>query len=553
MYKQFSSATRVDNLRRLKTERFDLAIVGGGINGAGVARDAASRGLKVALVEMQDYAEGTSSRSSKLIHGGIRYLENFEFDLVFEALSEREKLFHIAPTLVHPLRFVMPIFKSSRVGMFKMGLGMWFYDVLSLFRAPEMHERLSPSQTLSRLPMLQSQGLCGSYVYSDAYMDDDRLVIETLRSANQLGAVCVNHVKASGAIFDSKGEVRGLNCKEALTGESFKLSAKHIVSTVGPWTDELGHSFFEDWSDLMRPSKGVHLTFQKERVPLTQAIVMGAEKRIVFGIPRDDMVIIGTTDTDYTEDLEEVHTTSEDVEYLLGVANEYFPGANLTKKDIVASYAGVRPLVHDGSRSEGKTSREHIILSDSRNVTFVAGGKYTTYRLMSEQTVNAALDQFTPEDLALVGPSKTKVPLNKFISEESVRAAEAKVNDWASDFALSESLVRRLVTRHGAEAYEILLNYSARINDLRTDGERLWALEAHHALNNSMCLNLIDFYLRRTPLMLALKSHGLAYKELLLDVFSTELGWGGAERENQWRAVEHHIKHEMGWKLTNSH
>ena len=296
--KSFSFEDRKRNLQSLAKTKYDIFIIGGGITGAGVARDAALRGMKVGLIEASDFASGTSSRSSKLIHGGIRYLENMEFKLVFEALSERQKLFQIAPHLVHPLRFMIPLYEQGRVGMFKMGLGMWAYDALSLFQAPEMHERLNPAQTVARMPSLQGQKLLGSYVYSDAYMDDDRLVFETLRSANEAGAECVNYVKAVGAEMSADGKLKKVICEDQLTKTKFTVEARHFVSTVGPWTDELGTSLFKTWKSILRPTKGIHLTFEKKRFPLSSALVMGAEKRIVFGIPRHEMVIVGTTDTD---------------------------------------------------------------------------------------------------------------------------------------------------------------------------------------------------------------------------------------------------------------
>ena len=215
----------------MSNQTFDLLIIGGGINGAGVARDAALRGLSVALVEASDFASGTSSRSSKLIHGGIRYLENFEFKLVFEALSERKRLFAIAPHLVHPLRFMIPLYRGGRVGMFKMGLGMWLYDALSLFRAPQMHERLSAKESLQRMPSLQSKDLLGAYVYSDAYMDDDRLVYETLRSAADSGAIAANYVKALGTQLGSDQKISGVLCRDEKTQRDFVIKAQQTQST----------------------------------------------------------------------------------------------------------------------------------------------------------------------------------------------------------------------------------------------------------------------------------------------------------------------------------
>ncbi|MBO9668393.1 MAG: glycerol-3-phosphate dehydrogenase/oxidase, partial [Bdellovibrio sp.] len=416
--KNFSFVNRIQNISKLKNQEFDLVIIGGGINGAGVARDASARGMRVALVETNDFASGTSSKSSKLIHGGIRYLENLDFKLVFEALNERTKLFEMAPHLVHPLRFMIPLYQESRVGMNKMGLGMWLYDALALFQAPEMHERLNAAESLERMPALRSEHLLGSYVYSDAYMDDDRLVLETLRSANEMGAVCVNYVKATGAQFGEDGKVNAITCEDQFSKEKFTVHAKHVISSVGPWTDQVGQNLLKDWKKILRPTKGIHLTLPKHRLPLSSAVVMGAEKenRIVFGIPRHEMIIIGTTDTDYKESPENVGVTPDDVKYLLEITDHYFPGAKLTAHDIIASYAGVRPLVNDGSSSEGKTSREHTIISDPRGVTFVAGGKYTTYRLMCQQTVSKALEHFDLEDRVRFAKKDTSVPLNTYTS-----------------------------------------------------------------------------------------------------------------------------------------
>ncbi|MEK7357732.1 MAG: FAD-dependent oxidoreductase, partial [Bdellovibrionota bacterium] len=260
----FSVADRPGKVARLANEEFDLLIIGGGITGAGAARDAASRGMKVALIEAKDYAIGTSSRSSKLIHGGIRYLENMEFGLVFEALSERRLLFELAPHLVHPLRFVLPLYKGGRVGMFKMGLGMWLYDALSMFEAPELHERLTAKESTERLPLLQTKDLMGSYVYSDAYMDDDRLCIETHRAAAKLGTVAANYVTANDAEIKN-GKIASVGATDTTTGKSFRIRSKHVISTTGPWTDLVASQLLGNWKKILRPSKGVHLTFDRKR------------------------------------------------------------------------------------------------------------------------------------------------------------------------------------------------------------------------------------------------------------------------------------------------
>ncbi len=531
---EFSFKTRQQNILRLQNEKFDLLIIGGGITGAGVARDAALRGLKVGLIEARDFAYGTSSRSSKLIHGGIRYLENMEFQLVFEALNERTKLFEIAPHLVHPLRFMIPLYENSRVGMFKMGLGMWFYDALSLFQAPEMHERLNAKASMERMPILEQAQLKGSFIYSDAYMDDDRLVHETMRSANEAGAVCVNYVKAQSSQMNSeKGKVTALTAQDIFTQKEFSISAKHVICTVGPWTDLVGEKLVNDWKEILRPTKGVHLTFRRDRLNLTSAVVMAAEKsdRIVFAIPRHEMVIVGTTDTDFKGRPEEAIVTAEDVKYLLEITNKYFPGSELKTNDIVASYVGVRPLVKDDSGTAGKTSREHTIMHDHRGFTFVAGGKYTTYRLMSEQIVDQ-VSKFLPFEVsAQLNKCETWRPLNPMVERETF--------EQAVESAPSE-LEKSLALRYGAEAKEILTKYGFT--------ENIWVIEAQQAIHHTMCLTLTDFYSRRVPLVLAEKDHGLKFLSEIAQIFEQELGLTKAQIDQQKQDLQNYIEHEFSWK-----
>jgi glycerol-3-phosphate dehydrogenase len=540
--KTFTRLDRFSNLQKMKAESFDLCIIGGGINGAGVARDACSRGMRVALIEGHDFASGTSSRSSKLIHGGIRYLENMEFHLVFEALSERTRLFEIAPHLVHPLRFMIPIYENSRVGMMKMGLGMWLYDALALFQAPEMHERLNAAESLHRMPTLQPGQLKGSYVYSDAYMDDDRLVHETLRSANELGATCANFVKATGAKFGADGKITAVLCEDQISKEKFAIRAKHVVSCVGPWTDDLGPKLLNDWKKMLRPTKGVHLTFQKSRLPLSSAVVMGAEKsdRIVFGIPRHEMIIIGTTDTDYKELPDGVVADKEDIKYLLSVVDQYFPGAKITESDIVASYAGVRPLVLDHSSSEGKTSREHVIVDDERGLTFVAGGKYTTYRLMAQQVVEHSLKFFNLEERIRFARGNTIQALNEFTSVDAFAQALESSPQWAKETGRPADVTRLLAERYGLEAAHILQVYPSHYN--------YWQLEAAQAIDHTLCLNLVDFFARRVPLFLSLPDHGVSQLDNICEVFRMKLAWSQQDESLQRESLRLYMARELAWK-----
>lgn len=539
----FSSYDRKQNISQMQDEVFDLAIIGGGITGAGVARDAASRGMKVALVEAKDFASGTSSKSSKLIHGGIRYLENLEFHLVFEALAERRLLFEIAPHLVHPLRFVLPLYKGGRVGMTKLGLGMWLYDALALFDVPEMHERLDAEGTCSRISILNSQDLLGSYVYSDAYMDDDRLVIETLRSASAYGAKIANYVSVKEASYNGS-KVNSILCYDHESQKNFSVRAKHFVGSVGPWTDIFGTEVLKKWDRQLKPTKGVHLTFRRDRLKLDSAVVMISddEKRIVFAIPRHEMIIIGTTDTDFNQNPNEVHTDQQDVDYILKIAQEYFPGAQLKKEDIIASYSGIRPLIDDQSDFESKRSREHKIWYDDRGITFVAGGKYTTYRRMAHQVVDACLDHFSPEDIVKFKDSQTTQAINPLVSLDCLSKAKASESEWISQFNSSQEEVRFLTDRHGLEA-EDLLKKKQKYN-LGT----LWEAEAYHAIENTMCLHLKDFFLRRTPLFLSEKDHGRKYFEPISKIFAEHFGWSESERQREIEDTQKAYQFEMQWR-----
>ena len=543
--KHFSLAERELHLKRMKEQVFDVCIIGGGITGAGAARDAASRGMSVCLIEQNDFASGTSSRSSKLIHGGIRYLENLEFGLVFEALYERHILFEIAPHLVHPLSFILPVYEGDRVGMFKMGLGMWLYDLLALMHTPKFHERLNPMSTLQRIPTLNDTNLAGSYSYSDAYMDDDRLVIETLRSADRFGGALAHYVKAGPGQFDEKNRLVSLEAQDNISGKKFPIRAKHYVSTVGPWTDRFGSDLFRTWKKILRPSKGIHLTFSRERLPLQEAVVMatGSDNRIVFAIPRHEMVIIGTTDTDYPQAPETVHSERGDVDYLIEVASKYFPKAKIKEEDILASYSGVRPLVHDDSSTESGTSREHMILHTPQNVTFVAGGKYTTYRRMARDVIESVLkNEFTLEDRIKYARNQTRDVINPLVTAEKLNEAIGQSHLWAAEFGLNKKDTLFLAERHGFEGYEML------IEGREAGHKNIWEMEALFAARYTMCRHLRDFMLRRSPLFLATRDHGASVLNQVAAVLQKERNWSATQLEEEKKLYFDHQKFEMGWR-----
>ncbi|MGM0576355.1 MAG: glycerol-3-phosphate dehydrogenase/oxidase [Myxococcota bacterium] len=432
-------ADRDDRMTRLGDRTFDLLVVGGGITGAGIARDAALRGLSVALVERSDFGSGTSSRSSKLVHGGLRYLENFEFGLVFEATRERAIQRKLNPNLVWPLPFLFPVYEGDRNSLFKVNLGLWLYDVLSLFRAYRLHRRMRPSRSREVAPALRSEGLQGSVHYWDCRTDDARLTLANVLDAERHGAVALSYARYAGPRFDGE-QVVGARVVDEETGREIDVQCRHIAYAGGPWTDALPGA--PGQGHLLRPTKGVHIVVDRARLEVDAAVVMTAvqDGRVVFAIPSEDITYIGTTDTDYDGDFDQVRATSDDVSYLLTTANHYFPDARLTAADVRSSWAGLRPLVRSEAASAYETSREHQRWDDPRGITTIAGGKLTTYRSMAAEVVDAAVRRLTRVAHLAPGKCRThKVPLDPDLPpvEDPVRGP-------------ADPLDRELWRRHGS-------------------------------------------------------------------------------------------------------
>ena len=522
---KFSFKDRSKNLKSIKSDSYDIVVVGGGITGAGVAREAALRGFKVCLLEKSDFSTGASSKSSKLAHGGLRYLENFEFDLVAEALNERQHLLRMATHMVRPLSFLVPIYKGDRVGWWKMKAGMLLYDLLCTFRAPKLHTSLNPKKVTASNSNLKTEGLKGGFVYSDAYMDDDRLVVETLRSvSDKIDVISYCEVKTVKISTDKKEETETngggveLSCYDSIEDNEFKLKGTHLISCVGPWTDTFGKIVDDSWKDKMRPSKGIHLCVKKSLLELETAMVMAADKskRILFCIPRKDFDIIGTTDTDYNEDLDKVSSNDDDISYVKKVLSEYFPKIDIKDSDILSTYAGVRPLIHDGSSNESKVSRNHRVFNvDDKPITFISGGKYTTYLSMAIH----AVDKAVKSNKKLVSSAenirserrKLFVGIN---TKENQNLALNKIMSLNLDWSIDN--INDFVDNHGAQSYEFI---SENLNKTYLQTEASVAIEYY------CCGHLLDFYERRTSWSLSRRfTDEVNIKEVALE-FKNQFGW----------------------------
>ena len=372
---------RAEALKALSQGPLDLVIIGGGIVGAGIARDAAMRGLRVGLVEQHDFAGGTSSRSSRLLHGGLRYLAQGRIGLVHEASVEKKVIHHIAPHLAQPLPFVFPTYRGNRDWvLWQLKIGVKVYDWLCMGRNLGQSSWLSRAATLQRVPGLSTDGLQGAVRYFDGLTNDARLTLDTLRSAAKCGALLLNYTRYRNA---TRKQLWECELEDVLAGQTLRVQARALVNATGPWADGLPHSRVK-----LRATKGIHLVVQRSRLPVTETVVMTEGKRILFAIPWGERTIVGTTDTDYTGRPEDVRAEAADVRYVLAISNQFFPQARLVEADVLSVWAGLRPLVANPNGSPSDVSRAHEIHNPEPGWWDVAGGKLTTYRRMAEQTVN---------------------------------------------------------------------------------------------------------------------------------------------------------------------
>jgi len=375
---------------RLKGNSFDLIVVGGGINGAAIAYLAASCGASVALLEKKDFANGASSKSTKLLHGGIRYLENFEFDLVQESLRERFIQWQTVPYLVKPMPFVIPVYKNDQRPLWMMKLGVWLYDFLSGKYRIEHHRFLSVSEIIALAPGINMDGLIGGVEYYDAQMDDARICLENVLMADQKGAVVANYVEVTDFIKDNNKRAIGVKARDGLTGETFDVLATKIIVTAGPWSDELIQKDVPHSVKRLRPTKGVHIIYRGEISPHAFLLQSHQDKRIFFVIPFKGNSLIGTTDTDYNQSPDHIKVEDKDIQYLLQEASRVFPNINFDRTKIISTFAGVRPLVAEKG-DPSRISRKHTVESNSSGIYFVMGGKYTTYRAIAEDALAQAM------------------------------------------------------------------------------------------------------------------------------------------------------------------
>lgn len=540
-------------------EEVDIAVIGGGITGTGIARDAARRGFKVALFEQNDLAYGTSSRSSKLIHGGLRYLESYEFSLVFESVSERRIVQDLAPHLVNPLAFLFPVYQGARKSLRMINAGMWLYDGLALFRSPKRHRTLKPGDVSKQEPMLRQEGLQGAPVYYDCSTDDARLTLETAIDAVQNGAVVVNWARVDALTKSDTGRVSGVVVRSVGDGRLREVKANVVINATGPWTDEVLAMSGPRTSKMLRPTKGIHIVVQREKLPVKHAVVLfhPTDERVLFALPWGDRTYVGTTDTDYDGTPGAEYATLRDVDYLIDAANYYFPNDTIAREDVISTWAGLRPLIQPeadmGDMAESQVSREHQIHIGEDGLVTIAGGKLTTYRKMAKECVDTAVQILKlmgqlPNDLK--SGQTYKFPLPGAIGWPENDDHDAVAAQLATEFDLPEAVLRHLVDTYGmrsAEVAQLCVDDPTACQPVVPGRIEIMA-QVDFGVREELAASLSDIFIRRTQIFFRDENQGLQAVSAVADRMGALLGWSDEDRQRSIDDYEAEVALSRKWR-----
>ena len=536
---RFGPKQRRENLERLASNTFDILVIGGGITGAAVANDAALRGFRVALVEKGDYASGTSSRSSKLIHGGLRYLEQFDFALVFEALRERQILMRTAPHLIEPEVFLFPIYEGDRTGPWLLRLGLAVYDLLAGFRSIGRRKSLRVRDAAEIEPLLRRDGLRTLSSYYDAKTNDARHTVSIVRSAAASGTTAVNYTRVVALHVDDSGLLTGARARDELSGSELDIRSRITVNCTGVWAGHLLGLADQSLSGFLHPSRGSHLVFERERLPVRNSIIFesSVDGRVMFVIPWGWFTLVGTTEVDFSGSPDDVWASSEEVSYLLQSVNELLPEAGLTRQDVCATYAGLRPLVAEEGRGAGATSREHSILETPDNLFTIVGGKYTTHRSMAEELVDSIAPRLRRHFGigARAGCITHRTPVVGAPPRKKLQSLIAEADQSARKLGLPEETGAHLVRRYGTEFRTILrmIGNEPANAELLSPPLPYSTAEAIYAVDMEMAQTLTDFMARRTHLIYAGGSDNPAVAARAARALAEPLAWGDDDVERQ--------------------
>lgn len=518
----FSADRRDIAIQELSSREFDILVIGGGVTGAGIALDAATRGLSVALIEKADFASGTSSRSTKLIHGGLRYLKQMEFRLVRNVGIERAIVYKNAPHLVVPEKMMLPIFKGGTYGKFASRIGLWLYDKLAKVEKEDRRVMFNRDKTLEIEPLLKKNNLKGAGFYSEYRTDDARLTLELAKTASMNGAMMLNYCSAK-AFINNGDQVIGVSAKDEFGDQQFEIKAKQIVNACGPWVDDVRSLNETVTGTKLALTKGVHLVVDRDKLPVNQSVYFDVEGgRMIFAIPRFDRTYIGTTDTFYSDSKEEPGVTRKDAEYLLNAVNKIFPEANLKIGDVLSTWSGLRPLIHEEGKSPSELSRKDEVFVSKNGLISIAGGKLTGYRLMAKKIVDLVCD---------------KLQINQVCKTNEIVIAGGEFNHPKDVLGYIKTVQTRLPGNSRTEASILVRTFGKQTDDvldlLKESAGNLVVAQALFCLRKEYSTKLTDFYVRRTGMMFFHPEKMKSSIELVADVFKNFLGWSLEKRNEE--------------------
>jgi glycerol-3-phosphate dehydrogenase len=528
-----SATHRSQVINTLKENYYDLLVIGGGITGCGIALDAASRGLKVLLLEKDDFAFGTSSRSTKLIHGGLRYLKQLEFGLVKEVGSERAVVHNIAPHLVVPEKMLLPLHEKKGLGYWLTSVGLKIYDWLAGVKPEDQRKMLTRSQTLKAEPLLKKDDVKGGAIYAEYRTDDARLTIGIAKAAAAQGAILLNYVNVQGFVVN-ENLISGVSARDNLGKTDVTIRAKAIVNAAGPWVDDLRKADDSLKGKRLRLTKGVHIVVPHHRLPVKQAIYFDVDDgRMIFAIPRGRVTYIGTTDTNYTGEKDEVAATTEDAMYLLNAVNNTFPSCKLVLGDIESSWAGLRPLIHEDGKSASELSRKDEIFESPSGLISIAGGKLTGYRKMAERVVNLVIKKhFNNRQLKPSHTERIRIDNNTFSGSAEVIAF---MNELRTAFDLSplpDHTIKATVENFGVNAKGIFAEWASNPN-VEDPDYYLLRSQLNYCIQNEMVITIADFFVRRTGLIYFDIQKVIRYKEKIAAEMQHLFHWEEKRRTDE--------------------
>jgi len=539
------AAERRKQLNKWENEVFDVLIVGGGITGAGIALDARQRGMSTALIEMQDFAAGTSSRSTKLVHGGLRYLKQLEVKMVAEVGKERAVVYENGPHVTTPEWMLLPFYQGGTFGAFSTSIGLRVYDFLAGVKREERRKMLSKEATLAKEPLLRRDGLKGGGYYVEYRTDDARLTIEVMKKAVEAGAQASNYVKAEELLYDG-GKLIGVVARDLITGAAYRIKARQIVNATGPWVDTLRELDRSKQGKTLRLTKGVHLVFDGSRFPLRQAIYFDTpDGRMVFAIPRDGKTYVGTTDTDYKGDSVHPRMSAEDRDYILNAANGMFPELQLTAEDVESSWAGLRPLIYEEGKSPSEVSRRDEIFVSPSGLITIAGGKLTGYRKMAETVTDLLAAKLLESEGRTFKPCSTKTLPISGGDVGGSRQFLSFVNRMTAagiELGLTKETSEKLARRYGSNVTVIHdLIQSGKGSDSSTVLPLDLRAELLYAMDKEMAVKPVDFLMRRTGAILFDIEWARSWKEAVIEFMTEWLAYSEEQKREYAQEVEQEL------------